>query len=162
MTNIAKRAPESQSIRTLTRKVARSSLIFVGLSAVICWILYVLDITFRMESVTIYSLGVTLASALARYCFQFTHTNSEFKTFTMQILYLCFVIFAGLNFGYIWACILPPGECGHPFAISIIAVFATFIVDSLYNFLLDGTSQSLHNNLIGECSEEKIGRYDKK
>jgi len=144
MTNIVLRQPEGKLIRALAPQVGRSSLTFVLLSAITYWVLLQGKHPFTIFTVTQFSLAMVLISALARFGFRATYRlGSDAKRFTVQLAYVLFVIWSGLQLGWKIAGFLAENYWARPAVdISYCALFGTLLFDLLYNFVLDGLSQS--------------------
>jgi len=148
MTDLIKRQPEGKLIKSLMSQVCRSSLIFVGLSAITYWLISRQEIPVTITLIAKFSLSITIASAVARYGFKWTYRSTEARTFVAQFCYFFLLFCAGSIFTWCMSLMLPQG---FPFEfnweLSFWSVVGTLAVDSIYTFWLDGMSPSHQKNL---------------
>jgi len=141
MTNLIKRQPQGNFIRSLAPQVRRSSLIFVGLSAIIYFLIIRSGAVLTSNVVadaTKFTMLITIASCVARSIFRATYKlRSDKMIFAAQYLYLVFLFLAGVLFAFFIFRLLPPTFHADRIPISVFAIFGTIILDSLYNSTLD-------------------------
>ena len=156
MSNIVVRKPEGKLIRALAPQVGRSSLTFVALSAIVYWVMLQGTVPFTLMKVTIFSLSMVLASVLTRFGFRQTNRiKDDSVRFALQTVYVLVVIAFGLTFAYRMSWFLADGLWDYfDVDLSCAAFFGTVLFDSIYNFVLDGLSQS--KNEPGD-GNKKIG-----
>jgi len=153
MTNVVKHNSEGKSNKSLVQavktkltksvapKIGRSSLIFVALTSVIFWLIFRLGIVLTNDiliDATKWSLSIAIYSCVARSIFQATSKlQCEKVMFATQYLYVLFLILAAVPFSFFLFRLLPGEFYADRIPISVMAIWGTLIVDSLYNAMID-------------------------